>query len=145
MTVDLQPLEFRASVGDISRFQNFVRPRRQLTQRERGVYDELAVEWAVLDTRAQSTLYAMLLDGRLAEALVDLFTSTATKIYARLDSITDSRVSPLSTEAAKAVIQLHLGHLMGYYGTAGSQFAGQLSTDMTPPPVRGFWARVLEG
>jgi hypothetical protein len=88
----------------------------------------------------------MLLDGRLADSLSSIVVNTATSIYAREDEITHPKVREVARELHRVVVQEHAAHQLGFYRTAGEQFARVLAQDITPPPPRlNWWQRLLAG
>lgn len=144
--MNLEPLQVQRGAVDLSNFHRFVVPTRALTHQERAVYRELAAEWAVLDATSQATLYAALLDGRLADFLSSVFVRTASMIKAREDEITDPTVKEIARQLHRVVLQEHAGHLAGFQRTAGEQLARQVSRDLTPPPpLEGInrWQQLL--
>lgn len=144
--MEIEPLRIKHGALDLSNFYKFVVPNRRLTPKEQAVYRQLATEWAELDGRAQLALYAMLLDGRLADRLSAIVVNTARSMYTREDETTHPRVQEVARRVNTIAIEEHTKHLLGYYHIAGQRFAHVLSEPiMAPPPPTNFWQRVLAG
>lgn len=142
--MDLEPLRIKRGALDLSNFYTFVVPNRRLTPKQQAVYSQLATEWAELDGRAQTVLYAMLLDGRLADHVSSIVLNTAQSMYTREDDISHPKVQEVARQLNAVVVEEHAKHLLGYYHTAGQRFAHVLSEPVTLPAQQvNFWQRLL--
>jgi len=140
---ELEPLEFKANVPDITSFSTFAVRRRSFTPAEQAVYNEADSTWAMLSEREKVALYIHLVDGRFAKTVNQVFLETAINVKAQARDIDDPEIASLAESFRRELLTEHANHQMAYYRTTAMKFTEVLSEPLTPPiRPQGFLERI---